>query len=286
MHSVKCLTLAFATLITLPAFAEREVTIESAGRFGDHTASNGCPTGSYDYTVSNDSQLIEVRFYQMDVDSLNGRNADEKNCQLTLNAQVPAGYTFAIDATEIRGHATVFDQNGTGRLEATYYADPYARFPVTLMDLPFRGPYDTDFQTSNQVPRRELQWTPCDQNPSKRIDLFTNLSVTSSGFGSSAISEHRLDRAIVQTFRLVWARCGGGGGGGGGGGAWYGDCRVVHETVWGQDLNEFWGRSQGRTQQEAVSRASQDGQIQCERARNNDAWSRCVVDQNHCTATR
>lgn len=283
MHSVKILTLATAGLISVPALADREMTLEAVESLGRAAAANGCPNGTYEYTISDDSQFIEVRFHAMDADSLNGRGYDEKTCQLTLNANVPLGYTFAIDATEIRGHASVTDGNGGGRLDSSYYSDPLARYPVTLMGLPFRGPYETDFATSNQVPRQDLQWTTCDGSTRKRVDLFTKISVDSDGFGRSAVEGHRLDRAIVQTFRVLWARCGGGGGGGG---SWHGECRVVHETVWGQDINDFWGQGQGRTEQEAVTRARQDGQNQCERARSGDAWSRCTVDQNRCTATR
>lgn len=250
-------------------------------------AGNGCPQGSYDYQISDDSQYIQVRFYEMEADTINGRGSDRSDCQLTMNANVPLGYTFAIDATAVRGHVSVSDQNSGGRIDASYYADPRARFPVTLMNLPFRGPYETDFDTSAQVPPQNLQWTSCDGGTQKRVDLFTRLTVDSDGFGRSAITAHRLDRAVIQTFRLVWARCGGGGGsGGGGGGTWFGDCRIVHETVWGQDLNEYFGRSQARTQQEALTRARQDGLNQCERARNGDAWSRCTVDQNRCRASR
>jgi hypothetical protein len=73
--------------------------------------------------------------------------------------------------------------------------------------------------------------------------------------------------------------------GGGGGGNWVADCRVVLETIWGADLQDFYGRARGPTQQAAVRAAREEGLNQCNYQREG-LLTRCVVDQNNCSAER
>lgn len=67
---------------------------------------------------------------------------------------------------------------------------------------------------------------------------------------------------------------------------WYGTCRVILETVWGDDLQSFWGRGISDTQQRALQLAQQDGLRQCEYQRYGDNFKRCTIDYNQCWATR
>lgn len=67
---------------------------------------------------------------------------------------------------------------------------------------------------------------------------------------------------------------------------WVGNCRVVRETVWGADLQSYYGTSRAQSKQQAISLAREEGVRQCERGRGGERLQRCVVDENRCTAAR
>lgn len=77
-----------------------------------------------------------------------------------------------------------------------------------------------------------------------------------------------------------------GNGGGGGGGLWLGDCRVVLETIWGTDLQSFYGRGRGASRQGAINEAREDGANQCTSSLRFGRLTRCTVDQGQCNAQR
>lgn len=68
--------------------------------------------------------------------------------------------------------------------------------------------------------------------------------------------------------------------------SWFANCRIVHETIWDADWQEFWGQARGNSQQEALAYARQSGFAQCEQVRGEDAQSRCVVDRGQCAASQ
>ena len=77
----------------------------------------------------------------------------------------------------------------------------------------------------------------------------------------------------------------------GGNGMFRARCRVVLETIWGGDIQNFQGRASGATRRRAIERAKRDGQTQCreELANMNGSFPfplyKCTVT-NSCTVNR
>lgn len=67
---------------------------------------------------------------------------------------------------------------------------------------------------------------------------------------------------------------------------WRGYCRIVLETIWGQDVRDYYGNSYASSQSEALNRARNQAWGTCEHDRNQSNLHRCVVDQNRCYAVR
>lgn len=78
------------------------------------------------------------------------------------------------------------------------------------------------------------------------------------------------------------------GGPGGPGGPGYGPykatCEVVLETLWGSDLQKFYGRAVARNPQMAVAQAEREAMQQCGARRSG--LTQCTVNRNHCGLTR
>lgn len=84
-------------------------------------------------------------------------------------------------------------------------------------------------------------------------------------------------RKLARLLRL------GGGGPGPGPSRWVGTCTVVLETIWGSDLQKFFGHARGRSKHEALTFAKQDAMRQCQ-AQNGHGLTKCTVDQGQCRA--
>ena len=65
---------------------------------------------------------------------------------------------------------------------------------------------------------------------------------------------------------------------------WQGQCRVTLETIWGKDIQHFYGQAQGYSELQAVSLAKRDALQQCDQRRSNLA--KCTVHEPECGAVR
>jgi hypothetical protein len=252
---------------------------------GEDTQS-GCPAGSFDYAVSQDNQLLYMRFYNYEVEAgiqtPGGGQSAEKRCELLGNFRLPAGYAVGIEQITVRAHAEATGPQSRGFIENSYMPQA-ARRPVNAISHIYAGPYSSDFSLPGRIARDRILFTPCSPfNSEQQIYLNSRMATETIGFDTSALTNHRDHRAVVHEYRFVWARCNDPQPGPG----WIGNCRVVLETLWGQDLQDYIGSAAGATQQEAVQAAEQAGHYACERSRSGNNTQRCVTDTNRCFATR
>lgn len=280
LSALAVISFSFSAQAETPAFFE----LESAAT-KDHT--NGCPEGSYDWAASNDNQYLSMRFYQFDIaagiSTPGGDQHAEKRCDLVGRIRIPAGWMVGIDSVSVSANARATDQNSRGYIENSYSTET-SRRPALMIAQSFSGPFNDDFNLPGRLPRDQILYTACSTfDTEQRLYLNSILSGQTSGFGETAISNNRNARAIVHQYRFTWTRCDGD--------VplpqeWAGSCRVVLETVWGQDYREFFGTARARSEREAIDAANQDGHFACEDFRANDNLYRCVTDTNHCFANR
>lgn len=249
-------------------------------------AQSGCPAGSFDYVASQDNQLLYMRFFDYNVEAglqtPGGSQQAQKRCELLGSFRVPAGYSVGIESITVKAHAEASSPESRGYLENSYRPQA-ARWPVTAISRTYAGPFNADFSLPGRIARDRIAYTPCSPfDTEQRIYLNSRMTTEATGFDTSAISNHRDYGAVIHEYRFVWNRCNGPQPGR----DWLGTCRVVLETVWGQDLQDFTGSALGTTQQEAVRAARDAGLYSCERARAGNNMQRCVADTNRCFATR
>ncbi len=253
---------------------------------------NGCPNGSYDWTVSSDNQYLNLRFYKFDVltgrPDASGTRLSEKRCDLISRLRIPAGYMVGIDSASIQANVYASDRSSTGYMGISY-GPANDRWPVTILNQSYTGPLGRDVTASGRLPFDRILFSRCSSMDTEQSFVLNSvLSTRANSFGDSTIESQRDFGAIMQEYRFVWLQCGNGPGPGPGPGPgnWQGSCRVVLETIWGQDVRDFIGAGSGRTESEAIRVARQAGLNACERARPDDNFHRCITDSNNCFATR
>jgi len=242
---------------------------------------NGCPPNSYDYSMSNDGRYLTIRYYDFAVAAADG-NFDVKNCQLSFEAQPPRGYKVGVDATAVSGYLLLSDFDAHATVTTRYITD-MGRYPVDIMQMTYSGPADRQVTASGFVSRNNIQYTNCDDRQLKTVDFETELAIDTRGFGRGDFGGARATDPIVQEFRIVTERCDSTPPPSG---DWRGECRVVHEWVWGDDIQDYWGYGRAASRSAATQRAREDGNMQCENARNGNNLSRCVVVESSCDAVR
>lgn len=243
---------------------------------------NGCPAGSFDYDVSSDTQFLTFRFFDFAVQASGGAY-DRKTCRLRVDVRPPAGWSVGIDAAELRGWGSLSDSSAMAHVDANYRVDD-SRYAVDLVRRSYRGAAQGDLVATGYA--SGVQYTNCNDLSSKSIDLELQLTAETRGASTAEIREPRLGGSIDQVYRLVWRRCGSGPNPNPNPnpGNWLGECRVVHETIWGSDIGEYYGYGSGRSEREAISQARRSGTDRCEQRRNGDTFSRCTVDESSCFA--
>jgi hypothetical protein len=293
----KTLAALTITVCTFPAFGSPEngavLDVESSPL---ELYENGCPPGSYEWAVSPDNQYLSLRYYEFNVPTgrpdASGMRRAEKRCELVSRLRIPAGYIVGIESASVRANVYASDRFSSSHMDVSY-GPTTDRWPVNVLSQSYTGPIGRDVTASGRLPGDRMLFTRCSPfDTEQSIVLASVLSTRADRFGDSTIEGHRDFGAIVQEYRFVWMRCGidpGPGPGPGPGPApdsWYGSCRIVLETIWGDDIRDFFGTATARTENEAIRAARQVGLNACERARPNDNFHRCITDSTDCFATK
>jgi hypothetical protein len=154
---------------------------------------SGCPAGSSVNTAVPDDTAFTLSFSQFRVSG-----GSYKNCVVSINVGVPAGWTYAVYEVDNRGYG-VLDNGATGRLVMNSW---FTGFPWTLRaDQSFRGPYDDFWQTTSTA--GALTYAPCGAS----ANLTLNNTLRVSGPVSSSMELFATDMRVSTVFRLQWKQC-------------------------------------------------------------------------------
>ncbi len=197
-----CLVLG-SLLLTTVAFAT-ELSIVDVSAIG-----SGCPTGTVDTLVMDTNHDGRDEFFQVSYAEFVAERPGtaSKNCQITLQVNVPRGFQFSVLAVESAGYADVHAyHNGVVR---TTYEFPMTGLPSRVTQGTISGPYAGDFKKADQyaVPT----WSPCNQNfplnINNRISLQKKPSVSSETGAYSLIQVDRTSGLFTQLFSIQWRSC-------------------------------------------------------------------------------
>ncbi len=216
-------------LVSINAWAQSgpnpyEVYIKNVSAVG-----NGCLDGTARTVLSPDSKTMSVLFdeYISEIDT-SLRILDHKNCQLTIEMNIPTGWSYSLASADYRGFAEL-DSNTMGVQEIVYlFAD--LGVPVFEGGLPnrsavarkrsatfssriIRGPFSGDYSFTNLVTVGEMPWSSCDSRLNRDLKIQTTLMTRSltraptKVAGVALMALDSVDATVAQEFELAWRQC-------------------------------------------------------------------------------
>ncbi|MGW7288316.1 DUF4360 domain-containing protein [Streptomyces sp. NPDC054847] len=168
---------------------------------------SGCPAGTAAVAVSQDNTAFTVTYsdYLAQVGGGAPSTAFRKNCQLNLIVHVPHGFTYAVASADYRGYASL--QPGASSTEkASYY---FQGSPNTESRThSFRGPYDDNWQATDETDWAQLVWAPCGVQRNFNINTELRVSAgTSDPSQTSFMTMDSTDGDISTIYHLAWKEC-------------------------------------------------------------------------------
>lgn len=202
--------------IIATGFAAAAVLTASASAFGANGpsyarvrrinfAGTGCPAGSVAGVFASD--LTAFRMYLDDFVAETGPgvplSAKRKNCQISVDFDFPAGWSFALGSVEYRGYVGL-DAGVTASQTSTYYfqgSAAQARLSTSL-----RGPLSANYKIKDTLAIEGLVWSPC--GLSRALNINSQVRVDSAGASrSGVIALDRIDARIAHVYGVQWRRC-------------------------------------------------------------------------------
>ncbi|MGK5630644.1 DUF4360 domain-containing protein [Streptomyces sp. URMC 123] len=168
---------------------------------------SGCREGTAAVAVAPDNTAFTVTYsdYLASVGPKADPTGFRKNCQLSLIVHVPQGFTYAIASADYRGFAYL-NPGATSVQKASYYFQGSAQ--TAAKTHPFRGPYNDNWQASDETEVAALVWAPCGERRNFNVNTELRVSAgTSDPNKTSFMTMDSTDGEINTVYRLAWKTC-------------------------------------------------------------------------------
>lgn len=173
---------------------------------------SGCDANTTNVVLSPDNGDLSVLFDNYGVEigqgSINpGSRKIQKDCKLSVDFEIPTGWSFAFHYVDYRGFAGL--PAGSWGFQRLSYVTSL-RQVSSARELTLNGPYN-DVYTMRSMQRPErLAWTPCNGSV-QRVELLSQLSVnylpTSNSTVLAQMALDSADLSMTQNFGVLWKRC-------------------------------------------------------------------------------
>ena len=200
---------ALAVLFTLsstPAHAETvpsdRVTIDVVTVNG-----SGCKQGTAEVIVAPDNTSFWVIYSDYLAQAGKGAGATDfrKNCQLTLQVNVPQGFSYGIAEATYAGYGYL-KPGASGYQTVNYYFQ--GQSATTTWEHSFNGPFDDNWSITHRTEFSEIVYAPCGEK--KNLNVNSSLRVDKGSSDANANSFLTMDyqRGEVRTLHhFSWKRC-------------------------------------------------------------------------------
>ncbi|MGP3690665.1 DUF4360 domain-containing protein [Streptomyces sp. IBSNAI002] len=169
---------------------------------------SGCPEGTATVDVAPDNTAFTVTYsdYLAHIGPDSAATDFRKNCQLSLRAHVPGGFTYAIIQADYRGYALL--QPGANAVErAGYYFQGMPQ--TTQRSHRFDGPYDDNWQATDRTEYSDLVWAPCGEKRNFNIntELRVNPGTSNPRTQTSFMTMDSTDASVSTVYHVAWKEC-------------------------------------------------------------------------------
>lgn len=191
-------TLSIALLAVAPASAAQAAAPAALDVAVVTANGSGCPNATAS-AQSVDSSTFTIglsAYYAWSGDSAPTTDF-RKNCQIALQIDQPAGWTYAVQGADYSGYALLED--GVIGTEAAHY---YFQSETTTVtgSHPITGPYTGSWTATDAFTGDDLVFAPCDAE--RNLNINTEVRVTP---GTTGLNWMYLDPSV--TVHLAWQAC-------------------------------------------------------------------------------
>ena len=193
-----------------PATAHVRAVDPPDGQFGMtvvSTRGTGCPAGMTSVITNSDKTAFTVTY--SDYTAQNGGGVAlfqaRAQCVIGVSVSVPQGFTFGITSTTFRGYADLAD-GATGTLDTQYW---FVGQPMTgHIRREYRGPFQDNWEATDEVPLMAVQWMPCRAN--YPLNINSQLIVRAGSVNpntTSLMTMDATDSQVTTLYNVTWRPC-------------------------------------------------------------------------------
>ncbi|MFI2263522.1 DUF4360 domain-containing protein [Streptomyces tubercidicus] len=168
---------------------------------------SGCRPGSAAVAIAPDNTAFTVTYSEYLAQAGGGSKPTDsrKNCQIALNVHVPQGFTYAIARADYRGYASLA-RGARGLETAGYYFQGQQQ--TARKSHSFTGPYDANWQTSDETDIDALVYAPCGEERYFNINTEMRVDATSADPKSTSyMAMDSTDGSINTLYQFAWKQC-------------------------------------------------------------------------------
>ncbi|MEU5238233.1 DUF4360 domain-containing protein [Streptomyces lydicus] len=168
---------------------------------------SGCRPGSAAVAIAPDNTAFTVTYseYLAQAGGSSKPTDARKNCQIALNVHVPQGFTYAIARADYRGYASLAP-GAKGLEQANYYFQGQQQ--TARKSHNFAGPYDNNWQSSDETDIDALVYAPCGEE--RYFNINTELRVDGRSADpktTSFMAMDSTDGSINTVYHFAWKEC-------------------------------------------------------------------------------
>lgn len=182
------------------------------------TEGSGCESTQTSVSLSPDLMNLSVLFSNFNLELGAGTPdpnliVQNKNCQIRVEIETPAGWALSIKSVDYRGYAHL-PVGAIAKHRFSYRTDGMP--PAMLREAPLQGPLDQNYFFRLEQPAQERPFTPCGP-PNIRLRLASHMVLryplreqrrSGADRETAILSLDSADVSLKQDFRLEWKRCG------------------------------------------------------------------------------
>ena len=165
-------------------------------------AGTGCPAGSVAQNISPDNLAFTLLFDNYVAEAGPGvpLSQGRKNCQINVDLEYPAGWTYTLISIDYRGYANL-DPGARGTQKATYYFQGSAGQSSAQSTL--YGPKNQDYNYRDVI--GSPNWSYC--RVFRALNINSQVRVDAGGGARGLMTTDSVDGQVIATYGFTWRHC-------------------------------------------------------------------------------
>lgn len=205
MKTALTLTTAFMMFFGIAATAQAASAPSGVTIRKVYYAGSGCAAGTIAGRMHQDFTAFSLYMDDFVAETGPGVSIREKrkNCSISIDLAVPAGWSYAVASVEYRGFVDI-DRGVKATQSSAYYFQ--GQSDTVKLTSSVNGPMVSSYRIKDTLGIAAVVWSPCGAGRALNVNAQVILSSSSrSAYG--LISLDRITGQIEHSYGLIWKRC-------------------------------------------------------------------------------